>query len=277
MTFSMIPKDRTVDALASVWSSLRELLGGLSAEQWSTPTALPGWDVRAVVGHVIGTERMLMGDAPDHTVDRDAETATAPHVRNDIGALNEGWIRTLAPLSSDELLAEFDRVTDARLTALREMSQVEWDAESFTPAGPDAFGRFMQIRVFDCWFHEQDIREAIGRPGHAAGQAVAVALDEVSTALGFVVGKRAGAPAGSTVSFELTGSSGRTILVEVADRARVVETIEGPPTVTITLPVLAFTRLCGGRSVVADVEADIELEGDLDLGRAVLANLAYTI
>ena len=40
------------------------------------------------------------------------------------------------------------------------MSQEEWDAESFTPAGKSTYGRFMQIRVFDCWLHEQDIRDA---------------------------------------------------------------------------------------------------------------------
>ena len=43
----------------------------------------------------------------------------------------------------------------------------------------------MQIRVFDCWLHEQDIRDAVGRPGHETGLAVEVVLDEMATALGF--------------------------------------------------------------------------------------------
>ena len=73
------------------------------------------------------------------------------------------------------------------------MSDDEWNAESFTPAGMDTYGRFMQIRVFDCWLHEQDIRDAVGRPGHETGLAVEVVLDEMATALGFVVGKKAGA------------------------------------------------------------------------------------
>ena len=76
------------------------------------------------------------------------------------------------------------------------MSDDEWNAESFTPAGKDTFGRFMQIRVFDCWLHEQDIRDAVGQPGHESGLAVEVVLDEMATALGFVVGKKAGATAG---------------------------------------------------------------------------------
>lgn len=274
MSISDIPKDRTVDALASVWSSLRELLGTLDDEQWRIPTALPGWDVQANVAHIIGTESMLAGDPePGIEVDRGA----APHVRNDIGAFNEVWVAALATATPDEVLRRFDDVTARRLTALREMPQAEWDAESFTPAGRDSYGRFMQIRVFDCWFHEQDVREAVGRPGHVAGQAVTVTLDEVTTALGFVVGKKAGAPEGTTVTFELTGSSGRSVHVAVGERAAVVERLDGPASVTITAPVLAFTRLCGGRAELDAVRDQVTVTGDEDLGERILANLGYTI
>ena len=73
----------------------------------------------------------------------------------------------------------------------------------------------MRIRVMDMWFHEQDIREAVGEPGHLAGPgARRRALAEVVAALGYVVGKRVGAPAGTTVRFELTGPVAR------ADRRR---------------------------------------------------------
>jgi uncharacterized protein (TIGR03083 family) len=274
VTLSEIPKDRTVDALGSVWSSLSALLGSLSDEQWAQPTSLPGWDVKAIVAHMIGTEAMMLGEtAPDVEIDRDAAT----HVRNDIGAFNEVWVQALADEPPEAVLTRFDDYTGRRLVALREMPQAEWDAESFTPAGRDTYGRFMQIRVFDCWFHEQDIREAVGRPGHVAGQAVAVTLDEVATALGFVVGKRAGVPQGCSVTFELTGSSGRSIHVEVGERARVAERLEGPASVTITMPVLTFTRLCGGRVPVESVRHEISVGGDAELAEKILPNLTYTI
>jgi uncharacterized protein (TIGR03083 family) len=155
------------------------------------------------------------------------------------------------------------------------MPQDEWDAESFTPAGKDTYGRFMQIRVFDCWFHEQDIRAALGMPGGDDGPAVEVALDELSTALGFVVGKRAGAPTGSSVTFELTGPAGRTFHVLVGERAQMVDALPGPATVTLRAPVVAFTRLCGGRN--DGDPATVTIEGDHELGARVVANLAYTI
>lgn len=268
-----ISKEQTIDALAAVWSSMGDLLRSIYPADWATATVLEGWDVAANVAHVIGTEQMLLGVDPVVEIDRE----TSPHVRNDIGAFNEAWVQELSTRTPVELLTMFTEVTVRRLASLTEMSQAEWDTETFTPAGRDTYGRFMQIRVFDCWFHEQDIREAIDRPGHDLGAAVEVTLDEVETALGFVVGKRAGVPRGGSVTFELTGSSGRTIHVAVGERAAVVDELDGPATVTINLPALTFTRLCGGRTDAQAVRRLVEVEGDDALGERVLANLAYTV
>ena len=41
------------------------------------------------------------------------------------------------------------------------MSDEEWNAVTMTPTGPDSYGRFMRIRVFDCWMHEEDIRDGV--------------------------------------------------------------------------------------------------------------------
>ena len=132
----------------------------------------------------------------------------------------------------------------------------------------------MRIRVMDCWMHEQDIREAIGRPGHDAGPVVELTLDELQQSMGYVVGKKAGAPDGSSVTFELTGPAARTIHVLVDGRATVVDSLAGPATTTITMPALLFTRLAGGRSRDARRPS---IAGDEALGRAVLDNLAFTI
>ena len=143
---SNIPKDRTVASLGEVWTSLGDLLGQLGDEQWSLPSPLPGWSVQDNVAHIVGTEAMLLGQpGPDVDIERDVNR----HVRNDIGAFNEQWVESLRAVPPNEVLARFRELTGARLTALNAMSDDEWNAESFTPAGMDTYGRFMQIRVFD--------------------------------------------------------------------------------------------------------------------------------
>lgn len=273
---SQIPKDRTVAALGEAWASLADLLADLPPEEWDRRTPLPGWTVQDNVAHIIGTEAMLLGEPnPDVTIDR----AASPHITNDIGEFNEAWVEHLRPKAPNEVLSLFREHTGARLAALERMSPEEWDAESFTPAGQDTYGRFMQIRVFDCWLHEQDVRDAVGRPGHETGLAVEVTLDEMETAMGFVVGKRAKVPSGRSVEFALTdgGAVVRHILVEVGERASVVESIDGEPSVRVQMPVGVMTRLCAGRVPIDEVRDRIEIDGDATLGESVVTNLRYTI
>ena len=269
-----VDRGHIVAALDEVWDSLVSLAAELEPGDWERPTALPGWTVRDIYSHVLGTESMLLGRKQPA-----AEAPAAPHVRNDVGRLNEIWVQEYRSRPVTDLLADLGEVLISRRAALAAMDQDAFDAPSWTPAGEDTYGRFMQIRVFDQWYHEQDVREATGHRGHLDGLAPEVALDEVTLALGFIVGKKAAAPAGSSVRFQLTGSPSRRIDVEVTDRARVVEGDElADPTVTLSLPSERFFRIAGGRLGERDpVDTSVGIAGDRELGERVLRNLCFTL
>ncbi len=269
-----VPKEPTVAALHDVWARLDALLAGLDDDDWKRATNLPGWNIQAIAAHIIGTESMLLGrPAPDLTV----LEATHPHVRNDIGKFNEAWVESLAAEPPADVLARFRDDVAKRKEMLAAISDEEWDKVGFTPAGPDTYGRFMRIRVFDQWLHELDVRDAIGEPGGDGGPAAEVALDEMAAAMGYVVGKKAGAPAGSRVRIELTGSAARTVNVEVGERAAVVDELSGPPTLTVTMPAGVFARLGGGRADPDTLRDQITIGEDKELGERLIANMAYTI
>lgn len=262
-----------VDALREAWTSLHDFCAALPADHWEQPVPLPGWNVRSTFVHVFGTEAMLLGRRPTVEV----RTDELAHVKNPIGAMNERWVASYADATPSELLDEFESLTTERLDALRTMSPQQWAESGPSPVGAAPYGRFMQIRVFDCWMHEQDIRAGLELPGHESGIAVDVALDEMTTAMGYVVGKRAGAPTGSSVKFDLTGPGWREINVEVGERATVVDELGGPPTVTLKMPVIWFSRIAGGREDASEHFDRVEISGDEQLGHAILTNLAYTI
>ena len=266
-------QDRVVDLLGREWSVIADLLAGLDDEAWSSP-ALPGWDVRDVISHLIGTERALAGaQHPDVPADGDV----GEHVRNDIGRVNEAWIVALRDCPPAGLLAAFRAVTAERLASLRAMPAEKFNAPSWTPAGQATYARFMQIRIFDCWMHEQDIRAAVAMPGHEGGPVAEQALDEVVAAIGYIVGKRGRAPDGSSVRIRLTGPVERALHVVVDGRARPVEAIDGEPTASLALSSSLFMRLAGGREDTGAALGRIELGGDLALARQLATNLAYTI
>jgi uncharacterized protein (TIGR03083 family) len=257
--------------LDEVWSSLETLGRSLPDSEWTLPTPCPGWPVAAQYAHVIGTESMLLG-RPNPTVD----PGQPEHVRNQIGGFNEAWVVSLAGLPRSAVLDQLAEVTAERRQALAKMTEEDFSAPSWTPVGQADYRRFMQIRVFDCWVHEQDVRDAVGRPGHEAGPAVEQSVDEIVRALGYLVGKKAGAPDGSSVRFELTGPVERQVDVAVEGRARVVESIDGSPSVTLTVPTPTFTRLACGR-VEPSSAADIGIAGEEALGRRVVESLPFTI
>jgi uncharacterized protein (TIGR03083 family) len=270
-----LDKTDVLDGLCGEWEVLAGLVAGLSEAQWLAQTPLPGWSVRDVLAHIIGTESMLCGvDCPETDVD----VSTLKHVRNDVGVLNERWVRRLRTVSPDELVRRFDEVTATRRAQLESMSAADWDALTATPTGPDTYGRFMRVRIFDCWMHEHDIREALGRPSaHLAGASAQLALDEIASSMGFVVGKLGGAPDGSRVRLELTGPLHRTVNVAVDGKARVVDEFDAEPTATIIIDGLLFTRLAGGRASPARYADEIGFDGDQTVGRRIVEHLNFVI
>src|SRR5262249_6784551 len=59
-----VDKSAVLPGLFAVWDSLDGLLDGLPEEDWQAATPLPGWCVKAVVSHIIGTESFLEGVGP---------------------------------------------------------------------------------------------------------------------------------------------------------------------------------------------------------------------
>jgi uncharacterized protein (TIGR03083 family) len=256
-----------IDDLAEVWSSLIALGEALTAAEWAAPTECPGWTVKDQYAHMIGTESALLGE-------HSPEPVAAPHTKNPMGELNEGWVARWRPHAGPEVLAAFRDVTDRRLTALRAMTPADWEASIPTPVGPGTYASFMEIRVFDCWAHEQDVRRAVGKPGHLDGPVAELAMARITGSFGFVVGKRVGPPDGSSVEMALTGPFAQTMAVVMAGgRAQPSPSLDAP-TVRIRTDGATWFRLGTGRVDPAD--ADVDYDGDTALGRAVVEQLTIT-
>ena len=163
---TVLDKSEVLSGLFGTWDSLDQLLSGLSEQQWQTPTPLPGWCVHNVVAHIVGTESMLQGlERPDADID----ASTVDHVRNDVGVANERLGPSPRMQSPDaSLLQRFRSITADRRKRLTDMSVDDWNAPTPTPVGLESFGRFMRVRLFDCWMHEQDIRDGVGLPSSEA-------------------------------------------------------------------------------------------------------------
>jgi len=271
-----ISRTDIVGELRQLWASIAEVTAQLDQSQWLTPTRCPGWSVQDIVSHMVGTESILAGRPPP---DVTAGHERAPHVRNDLGALNEASVAERRHRPGVEVHDEFVAITDERLVALERMAQSQFDEEAWTPVGLATYGRFMRLRLFDCWVHEQDIREALGRPGHLDGPVVDRAMDEIGVGLCYVIAKLAKAPKGSTVALHISAPHRRRFDVVVEQRARLSAQPMLAPTASLALSLPDFVALVAGRADLSSVRAEgtLKLAGSIPLAERIAENLAYVI
>ncbi|WP_330232788.1 maleylpyruvate isomerase N-terminal domain-containing protein [Nocardia sp. NBC_00508] len=273
--------DRTaqIDLLSQQWDAIDALVAPLDEHRWRTPSPLPGWTVFDVVAHVIGTESWLLGDRPPaHDPTRvKTDVRTLPYVRNETAVLNEIWVDRLRPLSGARLLGLYRDVIDRRRAALAAMGDAEWEKETVSPIGQISYGRFMRVRLFDCWMHELDIADALGARVEEGGPRGELAFAEFVLGVPRVVAKKGEAPEGARIAFALTGPLARTLRIQVAGRANYVDAFEEPATVEIDMDSQLFVRLGGGRTKAEEHLDEITIHGNTDLGQRLVSHLAFTI
>lgn len=255
----------SIENLAIVWASIDRLCSGLSSAQWNLPTGCPGWTIKDQVSHLVDFEARALGrPAAQH------DPGPLPHVKNELGRANEIGVDVRRSMSGAAVLEEFREVTAERLRQLRGLTKEDLAAQTMTPAGPGTVADLLTLRVMDSWSHEQDIRRAVGRAGHAEGTAVEEALGYLTRFLPYVVGKRAAAAEGSKVVFRIGGRD--PVAVEVARGRGRPAPDPANAAVSLAMPVATFAALVGGRR---DVPDDVGITGDRELGRRVLDSMGF--
>jgi uncharacterized protein (TIGR03083 family) len=267
--------EESIPLLSMCWASIRDLCASITPAEWDAATDCPGWSVRDNISHLISIERRLLGHPADPALGE-----YPAYVKNDLGRSNEDAIEARRGRPGADVLAEFADVTLQRERMLLAMTTEDFDRLGWSPIGEIPYRQFMTVRLFDCWAHEQDIRRALDRPGHLSGLVVDAVMAWHRRSLGFIVGKKAGAPDGAIVEFSVTGPTVAQYIVEVHDRrASVVETASASPTATLTLDTETFNAMLCGRWTLDDARArgHVSLGGDITLATAVAGAMAYVI
>jgi uncharacterized protein (TIGR03083 family) len=248
-----------IDAFEQTITSTIAVAESLTEAEWAQPTECPGWTVQDIVSHLVGVERMLMGEPePEHQLPDGLD-----YLRHDVGRRLEVPVDLRRPLNGPAILAEFKEVVPQRIAQLRELAAGGADPEMMTLLwGPRPLSRLMPTRVFDAWAHEQDIRRATHHPGNLASPAAQVSRDFIVQVLPFVV-DRAELPRYSAVRFDVSGEL--QIHQMVGD---------GVPMVEINTDWETFVRLMCGR--VDPGLAKVDSTGNPGHVYRVLAALAVT-
>lgn len=268
----------TVDAWAQTVRSVADLGRALRPEHAGLATDCPGWTVADQIAHVASAEAGIAGEAVP-----DLDVSSHAHVRHEMGAWVERYLESRRGRQLEDVLDELEWRLEERLAVYR-AEGVTGTEEVTGPFGPTTLAELVAVRTFDIWMHEQDIREALERPGGLDTPAAALSVARLFAALPRVVAKAAGVEPGNAVVLDLTGPTvGRAgARVEEQDGRAVGiplftgDAEEHPDVVTTSLVMSTRVamRLAGGRRAPEDLP--VTVHGDEDVARRVLAALPIT-
>lgn len=256
--------------LAREEQALVEMLGELTAEQWTAPTARPNWTVHDVAAHVLG------GKLGRLSRDRDGHRVGGPRVGETFTAFidrrNEEWVLACRRLSPEVLFALLvDTSTQiVDLWKRRDPDElgepVSWVGLGPAPAWLDAACEYAEY-----WVHQQHIREAVGWPLLDEPDFLAPVIETFMRALPFTL-RASNAPSGKQVSYSVSGANGGTWTATrstegwtlgcgLASRAPLAVVSTDPDT---------FWRLCTRGMRPADAVHRITTKGDQKICAAML-------
>ncbi|MEW2525564.1 maleylpyruvate isomerase family mycothiol-dependent enzyme [Streptomyces sp. NPDC047071] len=262
------------DAWAHAVEAISELVTPLAEGEWNQPTPCPGWSVRDIVSHVIGLDCEMLGDPrPIHTLPRDLY-----HVKTDGQRYMEMQVDVRRHHTAPEMTSELEYTIIRRNRQIRNESRAP-ETMVRGPLGTEqSLELAMRIRAFDVWVHEQDLRVTLGRPGNLDSPGAYVARDLMLHGLAKVVAKKAGAPANSAVVVDVSGPVEflRTVRVDAEGRGTVDNTPSLGPLVTIATDWETYARLACGRVAHTAVRDRVKVEGDQELGEAILGDFSVT-
>jgi uncharacterized protein (TIGR03083 family) len=268
----MIPQE-TIDKLEETWRSISEFGATLTETQWKTFTQLPQWTVQDNLSHLVAFEANFQGiPRPEHIA------ADKSHVKNELGSSNEDDVDVRRSQLGAKVLAEWNELTALRLQSLRTANADYFAQEMMTPAGPGTMADFLHLRILDCWTHEQDMRRALGLPGHQSGPSAEHTIDRLIRTLPIVIGKRAGTPEGQSVVIRITEHVTRLVAITVVNGRGQINNEEPPSSMCdISMNSDVFLQLATGRAGYEELATQISVSGDAEHANRVLTQFTMMI
>jgi len=270
----MSDRERLATYVATWWQAIEDftaLLEQLPAEQWTLPTDLPGWDVKAVAAHTAHLESVLATG-----VEEQADIGEPPHVTGLMGMYTEIGVVNRRDREPAGIVEEIRTVARERYDAL--LADPPADGTGMPPVVfggvPWNWETLLRNRPLDVWMHEQDVRRAVGVPGGMETPAAAHTADYLAEAFAYVVGKKVAPPPGATAVLAVEGSPVQAVEVDADGRGRRLADVPPDPTVRLITDRETFVLAAGGRRPAP--AGAVRIEGDAELGQRIVDLLATT-
>ncbi|MES2265711.1 MAG: maleylpyruvate isomerase N-terminal domain-containing protein [Bacteroidota bacterium] len=147
---------------------LIELLASLTPEDWNKPTVARLWTVKDIAAHLLdGNVRCIalldgyVGPPPSQPINNYVDLVKY------LNELNATWVNAMKRVSSQLLVQQLENTGKPYLDYLTSLKPFEQAKFSVAWAGEETSLNWFHIarEYTEKWHHQQQIREAVGKPG----------------------------------------------------------------------------------------------------------------
>jgi len=186
------------------------LLRSLSPQEWKLPTIARLWTVKDVAAHLLdGNIRVLSAMRDNHFGDPPGNVNTNEDLVGYLNGLNADWVHALKRMSPQVLIALLESTSAACIQQFELLEPfaaaifaVSWAGET------SSVNWFHTAREYtERWHHQQQIRDAVGRPGIMTRELYYPVLDTFMMALP-VAYRAIDAKENTVVKISISGEAG---------------------------------------------------------------------
>lgn len=196
------------DLFPPTLDSLLQLLAGLSVDEWNRPTACVRWSVKDIASHLLGGEVGILSRKRDGYAYSGNAFISWEELVSLINSLNDTWVKAASRMSP-RVLCELLKLTGEQvcdyfksLDPYAVGDPVNWAGSEPAPVWLDLAREYTER-----WHHQQQIRDAVGKPGLKEPRFFAPVLDAFVRALPRTYAA-VDAKAGTLIALTITGGSG---------------------------------------------------------------------
>ena len=265
-----------VDLFPGERGSLLALLSDLSDEEWGKPTICTGWSVKDVALHLLGDDINILSGKRDRFrnpsfAPADADLARWSELVKYLNQANEVWVQATRRISP-RLLCELLGFTGEATNAYFRDRDPNALGGPVTWAGPDPAPAWLDTarEYTERWVHQQQIRDALGRPGLKERRWLGPVLETFVRALPHTL-RNVDAPDGTCLHLVIEGEAGGDwYAVRVNEVWALTEDLVTSQKAVVRLDQESAWRLFTKATTKEEVMRRARLEGDLILAEKAL-------
>lgn len=262
----------TISLFPVINQKLMELLRSLSSEEWQRPTVAKMWTVKDVAAHLLDTNTRTV------SMQRDKYFGEKPPVirSNDdlvafLNRLNADWVNAMKRVSPAILMEWMEATNEACYQQLKAQDPMSKALFSVSWAGEETSYTWFHIarEYTEKWHHQQQIRDAVNKPGILTKELYYPVLDTFMRALPFTY-RHTTAETGTMVKVTVSGEGGGDWYIIKNENWELVKDKTTIPAAHTTIDGNVAWKLFSKSWRRKEVMPYVKTEGDTRLGEIVL-------